>query len=134
MADTTIVALAVVEQADCFLVGRRRPDQTLGGLWEFPGGKVHPQETPAEAAVRECYEETDLRVAATRPLLVHQQAYPHGVVTLHFIACRIVQPAGAPRPPFRWVPRGELAQLDFPAGNRPLLDRLACPDTDGRRD
>jgi mutator protein MutT len=124
MVECTSVAIAVVELAGCFLVGQRAPDQPLGGLWEFPGGKIEPNESPPEAAARECREETGLRVIVTQRLLVHEHVYPHGVITLHFFACRPAQPACEPRAPFRWVRRDELAQLEFPEGNRPLLDYL----------
>lgn len=124
MVERISVAIAVVEQADCFVVGPRAIDQPLGCLWEFPGGKIELDEPPAAAAVRECREETGLHVIVTQQLLVHQQTYPHGVITLHFFACRPDDPPGELRAPFRWVRRSELAHLAFPAGNRPLLDFL----------
>ncbi|MCU0961382.1 MAG: (deoxy)nucleoside triphosphate pyrophosphohydrolase [Pirellulaceae bacterium] len=124
MVECTSVAVAVVQHAGCFLVGQRPSDQPLGGLWEFPGGKVQEHESPHAAAARECHEETGLRVVVTQRLMVHQQAYPHGMIRLHFFACRPAHGACEPRAPFRWVPRDELARLDFPAGNRPLLDYL----------
>ena len=64
------IAVAVVQHAGTVLIGRRAPEAPLGGLWEFPGGKVGPDETPGEAAARECREETGLAVRIGRP-------YPH---------------------------------------------------------
>jgi 8-oxo-dGTP diphosphatase len=124
MSDALIVAIAVVEQEGRYLVGRRSRDLPLGGLWEFPGGKVEAGETPRAAAVRECLEETGLRVRGSHCLLVHQQAYSHATVTLHFIACELCDPAEVPQAPFEWIARADLAGLQFPAGNRPLLQML----------
>ena len=120
----TQIAIAVVEDADRFLVGQRPSDVPLGGLWEFPGGKVEPGETPEAAAMRECLEETGLKVLVTAAYRDHTQKYDHGQVQLHFFAC---QPADAKRDlnePYRWVPRADLANLEFPAGNRFLLKQL----------
>ncbi|MHB0958223.1 MAG: (deoxy)nucleoside triphosphate pyrophosphohydrolase [Pirellulaceae bacterium] len=119
------VAIAVVEHKERFLVGKRSANRPLGGLWEFPGGKIESDEPPREAAVRECREETGLRVDVTHCLLVHKQEYPHAEITLHFFACHLHDPESAPLYPFQWVTRQELAQLQFPAGNRPLLQLLA---------
>jgi mutator protein MutT len=124
MSSSLTVAIAVVEQDGRYLVGRRSAHLPLGGLWEFPGGKVEVGETPREAAIRECQEESGLRVRASHCLLVHQQAYEHATITLHFIACELCDPTTPPHTPFEWIARGDLTQLQFPAGNAPLLKLL----------
>ena len=118
------IAVAVVEWEDLFLVGPRPPDVPLAGLWEFPGGKVEADESPEAAVVRECREETGLDVEIVTPYPRNTQAYSHDTVDLHFFACRPLNAGQAPREPFRWVPRAELAQLEFPAGNRELIRLL----------
>lgn len=125
----TVVGIAVVECQGRFLVGTRSADVPLAGLSEFPGGKVEPGETPAAAAVRECTEETGIEVEPVGEYPAHLEAYPHGRVALHFVACRPVasrrlDTPAEPRPPFRWVARADLVNLEFPAGNRTLLARL----------
>ncbi|MCE9525411.1 MAG: (deoxy)nucleoside triphosphate pyrophosphohydrolase [Planctomycetales bacterium] len=123
---TKQIAVAVVEHESCFLIGQRPQGVPLAGLWEFPGGKMEPQETAKVAAVRECREETELAVEAEGTWLVQEEEYPHGRVRLHFIACRLAaQATSEPKPPFRWVPRHELASYEFPSGNRELLNLLA---------
>ncbi|MGI8980334.1 MAG: (deoxy)nucleoside triphosphate pyrophosphohydrolase [Pirellulaceae bacterium] len=122
----TQIAIAVVEHCGCFLIGQRPPGVPLAGLWEFPGGKMEPGESPQQAAVRECREETGLHVQAVETWLVHEEDYAHGCVELHFIACRLApNDAGQPREPFCWVPRGQLGEYEFPSGNRQLLKLLA---------
>jgi 8-oxo-dGTP diphosphatase len=121
----TQIAIAVVEQDDCFLIGQRPLGVPLAGLWEFPGGKIEEGETPEAAAVRECLEETGLNVEALFRYPPHVQSYDHGNVELHFIACRPCRGSAIePHEPFRWVRRGDLSQYEFPAGNRGLLQLL----------
>jgi mutator protein MutT len=124
MSQFISVAIAVVEHNDRFLVGRRSENLPLGGLWEFPGGKIETDESPKAAAARECLEETGLRVHVSHCLLFHKQMYPHAEITLHFFACQLLDPDPLPRRPFQWIARQDLAKLQFPDGNRPLLERL----------
>jgi 8-oxo-dGTP diphosphatase len=119
----TAIAIAVVEHEGQFLIGQRPPGVPLAGLWEFPGGKMDPGETPEAAAERECLEETGLRVEPFARYPDVGQAYEHGSVELHFVACRVVGGIAAP-PPFRWVAREQLMQYEFPEGNRGLLQLL----------
>ena len=123
-SDPTEIAVAVVEHADRFLIGRRPEDTVLAGLWEFPGGKVQPGETPAVAAARECLEETGLAVEVGELYVENVCRYEHGRVRLHFFACTPLEPDRPPRSPFRWVARQQLSKFEFPRGNRPLTERL----------
>lgn len=119
------IAVAVVRDGDRFLVGMRGDDVPLAGHSEFPGGKLHPGETPQAAACRECKEETGLTVdvVGTYSEVVHE--YAHGRLRLHFFACRPTDPARSPRPPFRWVSLEELAGLTFPPANAGIIAHLA---------
>ena len=120
------IAIAVVEHGGKFLVGVRPPGRPLAGFWEFPGGKVLPGESPADAAARECREETGLTVAVGQGYPIVEHEYSHGRLTLHFFHCTLAEPqANAdPRPPFRWFDREELARLKFPEANRSVVARL----------
>ena len=85
------IAIAVVEQEGRFLIGQRGPTVRWPGLWEFPGGKVEPGETPEQAAVRECREETGLGGGRRRSTTGLFTAIAHGDVELHFFACRPIE-------------------------------------------
>jgi len=122
----TPIAIAVVQHAGCFLIGRRPDSTELGGLWEFPGGKILVDESPEQAAVRECLEETALDVVVQDEYETQLQVYAHGVVHLHFFDCMPSDPQQQPLVPFRWVKREELSQYEFPEGNRLLLARLSA--------
>jgi len=121
----TPIAIAVVEHQNQFLIGQRPTGVPLAGLWEFPGGKIEPGESPEAAAARECLEETGLEVEVLFRYPAHIEDYAHAQVELHFIACRPVRsPPPDPTPPFRWVTRVDLARHEFPTGNRRLLQLL----------
>ena len=125
---STRIAVAVVEQDGQFLIGQRPPGVALAGLWEFPGGKVEPDESVAAAAVRECLEETSLAVVALSDLSKVTQQYAHGLVEVSFIACRLVDASTDEAPPlqmpFRWVNRNDLTRYEFPAANAALIAQL----------
>ena len=119
------VAIAVVEDRGRFLVGKRLGTGPLHGLWEFPGGKVHPGELAEDAAIRECLEETGVVVSVRELLVRHTQRYSHGTIDLHFFRCSLASHPAPPFDPFQWTERSALARMEFPDGNRPLLKLLS---------
>jgi 8-oxo-dGTP diphosphatase len=120
----TTIAIAVVRRNGQFLIGLRPAGAPLAGLWEFPGGKVLPGETPAAAAARECLEETGIAIDVGAEQGVVAQRYAHGDVELHFFDCTPRNPLPAVDPRFRWVPAADLGRYEFPAANAPLIERL----------
>ena len=118
------IAIAIVEDQDQFLIGRRPPGVPLAGLWEFPGGKVQAGESRRDAAVRECLEESGIEVEVIDEFSPHTQTYDYGTVRLSFFLCRPRHPNAQPRAPFIWVARRELDSYEFPAGNAGVLQEL----------
>jgi mutator protein MutT len=121
------VAIGLVWNERRLLIARRPAGTHLGGLWEFPGGKVDPGETPEACLLRELREEVgiDAEVTGRRPLI--EYAYPERTVRLHPIDCRWLagepHPVGCEEP--RWVAPSELSGYEFPPANAPLLAALA---------
>jgi A/G-specific adenine glycosylase len=120
------VAVGLVWRRGKLLITKRSLDVMLGGLWEFPGGKVQPAESPADALRRELLEETGLSVRVEEPLCTVDHAYSHFRVTLHAFRCasargrvRLDGPTA-----FRWVTRGQLADFPFPAGTVRIIRKL----------
>ena len=119
------VAAAVIERDGWFLVTKRQRGVHLEGFWEFPGGKCERGEDPVACLVRELREELAVDVRAGDEIFVTTHAYPDRSVELHFLRCVLV---GEPVPQLgqemRWVPRTQLAELDFPPADAELIRRL----------
>lgn len=126
MTSPIVVVAAVIERDGAFLVTLRQEGTHLAGHWEFPGGKVHPSETDAEALRRELHEELDV-LAHVHDLVHHvTHAYAEKTVELRFYRCDIED---EPRPmlgqALRWVPRTELSELPFPEADQDLIRLLS---------
>lgn len=118
-----IAAAVITDPAGRILIQQRPVDAMLGGLWEFPGGKVKAGETPAEACVREVHEELGIEVETGAPLAMIRHAYSHFRITLHaFAASRV---SGEPRhhagEAVAWVAPADLGGYAFPRANRRLI-------------
>ncbi len=122
--DTTPIAIAVLQHEDRFLIGRRPDGVPLAGLWEFPGGKIEAGESPEQAVVRECIEETGIRVRVVGHFADHVHEYAHGRVHLHFLECEPIDLSQHSHSPYRWVERAALSDYQFPEANKIVLDRL----------
>lgn len=120
------VALALVTNGAAWLLAQRKPDAHLGGLWEFPGGKIEAGEAPAQAALRELAEECDVQAAILGELPPVDCAYADRVVTLFPFVCRqvagVAQPLSAAQ--VRWVALRDFGALPMPEVNRQIVAAL----------
>lgn len=128
------VAAAVVEQDDGrFLLAQRPPGKVYEGYWEFPGGKVEPGESIADALNRELREELGMDVELAYPWITRVYAYPHATVRLHFY--RVVRWRGEPHPHERqalsWQYPRQLNVSPILPANTPVLKALSLPTTLG---
>jgi 8-oxo-dGTP diphosphatase len=125
VAAAIVVTAAIVERDGRFLLTRRQIGVHLEGFWEFPGGKCDREEALAACLARELREELDVDARIGEEVFTVTHAYPEKTVELHFFRCEIV---GEPRPQLgqemRWVARGELATLEFPAADAELIAML----------
>lgn len=121
------IAVAVVWHNDRVLIARRPEDGLLGGLWEFPGGKIEPGETAEEAARREVREEMGIEVEVGEPIASVDHAYSHFRITLHAFHSRYVSGDVEARSAtaWRWVTTAEFDKYAFPAANRRIIDALS---------
>lgn len=109
-----------------YLVQQRLPNASRANLWEFPGGKVEPGETDAQALERECREELDVRLAVGERLWGTVHEYADLVVALELYGARLVE--GSPKPlgaqALRFCSPAEMRALPFCEADLPLLDEL----------
>ena len=111
-----VVSAAVIQANKKVLIARRPAHGLLGGLWEFPGGKVEEGESLAEALCREIREELGVKISVGEQVGIYRHAYTHFKVTLHAFYCRLMdgEPKALEASELRWV---SLAELDnFPMG------------------
>lgn len=123
------VVAAVIEEGNRFLLTRRQHGVHLAGMWEFPGGKIDPDESHSTALRREIREELDADVEIDSLVLSTTHVYPDRTVTLYFYRCSLI---GTPRPQLgqemRWVPRAELPSLGLPPADAELITLLLASD------
>jgi len=123
-----VVAVALIDADGRLLVQQRPVGKAMAGLWEFPGGKVEPEETPEAALVRELREELGISVeqACLAPACFASEALGDRHMILLLYICRKWQ--GVPRAlhatGFRWVRPLDLHGLEMPPADRPLIGLL----------
>ena len=120
------VAAALIRDGDKFLLTKRFEDAHLGGLWEFPGGKVEEGESLEDALIREIREELGVEIEIGPLYFTQAHQYPGRLVHLHFFECRILEgtPVCRKAAGLIWVRSKEMAQLEIPEANRPLVRKL----------
>lgn len=121
------IAVGVVRDRDArIFIQQREAESMLGGLWEFPGGKVEEGETAEDACRREVAEETGMDVEVVGPITTIKHAYSHFRITMHAFDCALLSAKSAgDNQPYAWIAREEFAEYAFPRANRKLLDLLA---------
>ena len=120
------VAAAVIAEGSRVLITRRPQDALLGGMWEFPGGKIQPGESLGEGLRREISEELGVLVRIGEPCGIYHHAYSHFRVTLHAFQCELV--SGTPAPleasDLRWAAPEELGAYPMGKIDRMISDRI----------
>ena len=120
------VAAGLVFHAGKLLITQRRPDDHLGGFWEFPGGKVEPGETFEHCLVRELREELGIEISVGEEIEDITHSYPEKTVHLKFFVCKLVSGDASPIHchALAWVNHDRLCQYQFPAADAKLLTLL----------
>jgi 8-oxo-dGTP diphosphatase len=124
-----VTAAALVDGQGRILVQRRPPGVELSGLWEFPGGKLEPGESPEAALARELYEELGIRVeeASLTPLTFASAALgSKHLLLLLFAATRWSGvPTALHATELKWLRPDELYKLEMPPADYPLIPIIA---------
>ena len=120
------IVVGVVLKADKLLITRRKENGLLGGLWEFPGGKVNRDEDPRDACLREIREEVNLEIAIEEYLARVKHAYTHFRIEMDVFICRYIFGEIILKGPvdFRWISIAEIDRYPFPKSNHKFFARL----------
>lgn len=120
------IAVGIVLKDQRMLITLRQPDGLLGGLWEFPGGKLESGESGEAACIREILEETGLAVGIEHPLGIIRHAYTHFRIEMAVFACRFKYGRVRLKGPaaHRWVRFEQLRRFPFPKANHKIFPLL----------
>ena len=127
-------AAVLIDGAGRFLLAQRPPGKVYEGYWEFPGGKIEPGESAADAMRRELHEELGIEVGRVCPWLTRDFEYEHAAVRLRFFRIHDWrgEPRGRERQAFGWHEiRKALSVTPVLPANGPILRALELPDVYG---
>jgi 8-oxo-dGTP diphosphatase len=125
---TLVAAVALVDRDGRVLIAQRPPGKSMAGLWEFPGGKVDPGETPEAALIRELKEELgiDTEESCLAPFTFASHSYADFHLLMPLYICRVWK--GSPRPQegqvLKWVRPINLRGYPMPPADVPLVAML----------
>jgi 8-oxo-dGTP diphosphatase len=124
----TVVACALIDTDGRVLLAQRPEGKPLAGLWEFPGGKIHPGESPEHALIRELKEELDIdvRESCLAPLTFASHAYETFHLLMPLYACRRWEGTMHAREgqAIAWVKPSRLGDYAMPPADKPLIAML----------
>ncbi len=123
-----MAAVALIDRDGRVLLARRPEGRTMAGLWEFPGGKLEPDETPEAALIRELREELgiDTEASCLAPLAFASHAYPDFHLLMPLYACRKWTGHARAREgqTLKWVAVRDLARYPMPPADLQLIPLL----------
>ncbi|NDA45856.1 MAG: (deoxy)nucleoside triphosphate pyrophosphohydrolase [Alphaproteobacteria bacterium] len=123
-----VVAVALIDSDNRILIAQRPEGKQLAGLWEFPGGKLDPDERPESALIRELREELGIEVkdSCLAPLTFASYAYDEFHLLMPLYVCRRWE--GMVRPlegqALKWVKARDLRNYPMPPADEPLIPAL----------
>ncbi|MGR9395136.1 8-oxo-dGTP diphosphatase MutT [Rhizobium leguminosarum] len=123
-----VAACALIDADGRILLAQRPEGKSLAGLWEFPGGKVEPGETPEETLVRELEEELGIntKIACLAPLTFASHSYETFHLLMPLYICRRYEgiPQGREGQALKWVRPQALRNYPMPPADEPLIPML----------
>ena len=123
---TSVAVGLVFDERGRVLIGQRNSPDAYRGKWEFPGGKIKPQESDEDALNRELWEEIGIRVRKSNPFMSFAYDYPEQRVMLIFRSVDnfLGTPIGREHQVLKWVDISKLIEFDMLAPNRAVIKKL----------
>lgn len=120
------ISVAIVRKNGRVLITQRSPERLLGGLWEFPGGKVKENELPEQACIREIKEEVNLNIKVNSHLTQIRHAYSHFKIKMDAFMCTYVSGKIKLNGPVdsKWIYPSKIKDYPFPKANHKFLPAL----------
>jgi len=120
------VAVGVIWKNNNILIAKRKSQGLLGGLWEFPGGKVNNHETSADCVIREIYEEIGVKVELKSFITNIKHQYSHFSISMDSFHC--IYKSGNPEPKqcsdIKWIKPNEISKFAFPKANHKFINHI----------
>ena len=124
-----VTACALLDADNRVLIAQRPPGKAMAGLWEFPGGKVEPGETPEDAIIREIAEELGVNITkpCLAPLTFASFDYPDFHLLMPLYVCRRWEgtPVAREHSALKWVRANRFRDYPMPPADEPLISHLA---------
>lgn len=121
-----VVAAVIKDENGKILITQRNLEKSQGGLWEFPGGKIEPNETKENAIVREIKEELDIDIKVESYLLEKVFNYPEKDINLIALECKKINGniKLLEHENYRWVSNSELENFEFAPADIFIVKKL----------
>jgi A/G-specific adenine glycosylase len=120
------IAVGVIWNENKILITKRPNNGLLGGLWEFPGGKIKTNESSQQCVIREIKEELNIKIRIQKKIHQIQHAYSHFSITMHAYNCQFIKGnlklLGCTD--FKWINPGDIEKFAFPKANHKIFNKI----------
>lgn len=120
------VVAGVIHRDGKVLIARRNDDKHMGGLWEFPGGKIEEGETPQQCIVRELFEEFCINVEAGE--FIAESIFDYGEKTVRLLSYGVNYVSGDfvlnDHSEIRWIEKTEFENFEFAPADLPIIEKI----------
>jgi len=120
------IAVGLIWKENQILISKRHSNVMLGGLWEFPGGKIKENESAKNCVQREIREELGIHVSVGKKIKTIKHAYTHFTIELTAYHCQYEkgEPSAIDCADFRWIKTNDIYSLPFPKANHKIFNKI----------